>query len=62
MRAYIAISGSIACGKTTLCKALARSLGFHAFCEEAAKNPFLSSFYDSYPNIQKHVFHSLGEN
>lgn len=55
---YFAISGSIACGKTTLCKALARSLGFHAFCEEAAQNPFLSSFYDSYPSIHKHAFHS----
>lgn len=55
---YLAISGSIACGKTTLYKALAQSLGFHAFCEEAAQNPFLSSFYDSYPIIQKHAFQS----
>lgn len=58
MGAYIAISGSIACGKTTVCNALAQSLGFHALCEEAEQNPFLSSFYDSYPHIREHAFHS----
>jgi len=56
MAAYIAVSGSIACGKTTLCKTLAQTLQCHAFWEDADQNPFLSAFYHNYPSTREYAF------
>ncbi len=42
---YIAISGNIASGKTTLCKGMAK-YGYRSIFEDFDKNPFFNDFYD----------------
>lgn len=42
---YVAVDGPIGVGKTTFCRILADRIGGHLILEEAAKNPFLPSFY-----------------
>jgi deoxyadenosine/deoxycytidine kinase len=40
------VDGPIGVGKTTFCRILADRVGGHLILEEAAKNPFLASFYN----------------
>lgn len=55
---YIAVSGSIATGKTTLCKILGQMLDIPAFYEQVSQNPFLAPFYSSGLGMSKYAFHS----
>lgn len=55
---YVAISGSIATGKTTLCKILGRMLGIPVFYEQVSQNPFLARFYSSDLDMSRYAFHS----
>ena len=42
---YIAISGLIGAGKSTLCTALGQEMGLPTYFEEVADNPYLADFY-----------------
>lgn len=42
---FIAVSGSIAAGKTTLCENLGKTLGMPVFHESVEDNPYLTDFY-----------------
>ena len=44
-RSYIAISGTIGSGKTTLTQQLAADYGIHALYEQFEENPYLADFY-----------------
>lgn len=52
---FIAISGNIAVGKSTLTKALAAALGWQPFFEAFADNPYLADFYH---DMERWSFHS----
>lgn len=45
MRKYLVLAGNIGAGKSTLVGLLAKSLGFQAYYEPVAENPYLSDFY-----------------
>lgn len=55
---YVTVSGSIATGKTTLCKMLGEMLSIPVFYEEASQNPFLPDFYADDLDIPRYAFHS----
>jgi deoxyadenosine/deoxycytidine kinase len=51
---YIAVSGNIASGKTTLTEKLAKHYGWTPLFETVVKNPYLEDFYN---NMSKWAFH-----
>ncbi len=62
MAKHIAIAGNIGAGKTTLCEALAKHLGWDVHFEDADNNPYLSDFYLDMRrwsfNLQVHFLHN----
>lgn len=52
---FIAIAGNIGAGKTTLSTLLSQRLGYEAFLESVADNPYLADFYN---DMQRWSFHS----
>ena len=55
MSYFIAIAGNVGVGKSELTKRLATKLGWQAFLEPAAQNPYLADFYEDMP---RWAFHS----
>jgi deoxyadenosine/deoxycytidine kinase len=55
---YIAVSGSVATGKTTLSKALGRTLGVRVFYEQPSQNPFLPLFHFGGLGASRYAFQS----
>lgn len=55
MKKFIAISGNIGVGKTTLTEKLAQSLGYKAYLEPVTENPYLKDFY---LEMKKFAYHS----
>lgn len=59
---HIAIAGNIGAGKTTLCEALAKHLGWEVHFEDVDSNPYLSDFYLDMRrwsfNLQVHFLHN----
>ena len=54
MKKYIIISGNIGCGKSSLTQLLSERLGWKAFYETVADNPYLEDFYY---DMKKWSFH-----
>ncbi|MFQ5707079.1 MAG: deoxynucleoside kinase [bacterium] len=52
---FIAISGNIGVGKTSLSKQLNKRFGWKVFYEPEQKNPYLEDFYE---DMQRWAFHS----
>lgn len=52
---FIAIAGNMGVGKSTLTERLATKLGWQAYLEPAADNPYLSDFYE---DMHRWGFHS----
>ena len=55
MKNFIAIAGNIGVGKSTLTKKLADHLGWKAFQEPVAENPYLEDFY---ADMKRWAYHS----
>lgn len=55
MRRYVAVSGTLGIGKTTLVRFIADSFGFTPVLENFKQNPFLSDFYK---DMRRWAFHS----
>ena len=55
MKKYIAVAGNIGVGKSTLTELLREKLGWEAFYEAVADNPYLSDFYR---DMRQWSFHS----
>ncbi|MDP3985283.1 MAG: deoxynucleoside kinase [bacterium] len=55
MRHFIAISGNIGVGKSTLTERLAAELGWQAYFEPVTENPYLADFYG---DMKRWAFHS----
>lgn len=55
MKRFIAISGNIGVGKSTLTALLEKRLGWEPFYEAVNDNPYLSDFYD---DMERWAFHS----
>lgn len=55
MKKYIAVAGNIGVGKSTLVEMLCQKLGWQAFYEPVATNPYLSDFYQ---DMSTWSFHS----
>jgi deoxyadenosine/deoxycytidine kinase len=55
MKKFIAVAGNIGVGKSTLVRLLCEHLGWQAFYEPEAENPYLSDFYK---NMSAWGFHS----
>jgi len=55
MKKYIAVAGNIGVGKSTLTELLWEKLGWEAFYEAVADNPYLSDFYR---DMRQWSFHS----
>ncbi|MFA6536879.1 MAG: deoxynucleoside kinase [Patescibacteria group bacterium] len=55
MKKFIAISGNIGIGKSTLTKRLSESLGFKPYLESVIINPYLKDFYE---DMRRFAFHS----
>jgi len=51
---YVAISGNIGVGKTTMTDLISSKLGWHAFYEPVIENPYLDDFYK---DMEKWSFH-----
>lgn len=47
---YISIAGIIGAGKTTLAKALSKTMNLPIYCEDAQDDPYLKKFYESDTN------------
>lgn len=58
MRQFLVISGNIGVGKSTLTSLLAKELGWIAFEEEPANNPYLDKFYENDAGKLQWGFHS----
>ncbi|MCS6906290.1 MAG: deoxynucleoside kinase [Anaerolineales bacterium] len=55
MKRFIAVSGNIGVGKSTLVRLLSQRLGWKAFYEPVAENPYLADFYQ---DMRRWAFHS----
>ncbi|RCK72376.1 MAG: Deoxyadenosine kinase [Anaerolineae bacterium] len=55
MKQFIAIAGNIGVGKSTLVRLLSQRLGWKAFFEPVAENPYLADFYN---DMRRWAFHS----
>ena len=55
MKHFLAVAGNIGAGKSTLVRLLSDRLGWQAFYEPVAENPYLADFYQ---NMQAWAFHS----
>ena len=55
MKRFIAVAGNIGVGKSTLTELLREKLGWEAFYEAVADNPYLSDFYR---DMRQWSFHS----
>jgi len=55
MKKFIAVAGNIGVGKSTLVELLCNRLGWEAFYEPVAENPYLPDFY---ANMSRWSFHS----
>jgi len=55
MKRFIAVAGNIGVGKSTLVRLLSQRLGWKAFFEPVAENPYLADFY---LDMRRWAFHS----
>ncbi|PWH13976.1 MAG: deoxynucleoside kinase [Anaerolineae bacterium] len=55
MKRFIAVAGNIGVGKSTLVRLLSQRLGWKAFFEPVAENPYLADFYK---DMRQWAFHS----
>lgn len=55
MKQYLVVAGNIGAGKSTLVDILSHELGFHAYYEPVAENPYLELFYQ---DMERWAFHS----
>lgn len=55
MKKYLVVAGNIGAGKSTLVGLLSERLGFRAYYEPVAENPYLADFY---ADMERWAFHS----